>query len=363
MKFYEITFRLLSPAIISARRTGRGYLLPLSYIPASTLRGAILTHLYWRGVLDEEGLEGEASNPRVIASPAYPMRMDKRSYPCHPFAYKCKVDGETCNYASEALKKLERGENPTLRSTCSRGHLALKQLHPSPVVPRDGGLEGVELPNHWSVSVGMSRDRASSRRGLLFEYEALGVGLEFWATLALPEELAEGVWRGMRFRVGRGISRGFGLAEVTGKREVKLAGEAGRVVNAMRGGRLILYALSPTSRIEGEGSTPLPDVIELSEIAERCELEAEGRLIFKRGFGRAGLYHMGWDIKRGVMRPRIRAAHPGSIYMVEVEGGGGEFEEALAALRFLGTLEEADGHPITGLNLLTPLRGHPMEGV
>ena len=362
MKIYEMTFRLLSPAIVTRRRTLRGFLKPLDHIPSSTIRGAVIAHLYRRGDLDEEALKEEASAPRIIASPGYLTSRGERSYPCHPFAYRCKAceDGEV-NYASEALETLEREGKPLFKSTCERGHLALKPLHPAPVIPKGDRLERVSPIHHSAVCVGMSRDRASSHRGLLFDYEALAVGLEFWATLVIPEKFSKGVYRGMKLRIGRGVSRGFGLAEVTKLRYIKLKEEAERVSEAFRGRKLILYALSPTSRAVGRGSIPRLSEMDLGEVAERCGLEVEGRLIFKAGYGRMTQLQTGYDMRRGVIRPRMKAGRPGCIYVAEVEGRG-ELEEAIAALHFLGTIEEVGGHPIPGLNLLTPLRGHPMAG-
>ncbi len=364
MKIYEMTFRLLSPAIVTKRRTLRGYLSPLDYIPSSTIRGAILAHLYRRGDLDEEMLRAEASEPRVIASPGYPMSGGERSYPCHPFAYRCKAcgDEEGVNYASEVLETLEGGREPSFKSTCERGHLALQPLHPKPVIPRGKKLRKVGLHYHSAVCVGMSRDRASSHRGLLFDYEALAAGLEFWATLTIPGELSRGVHRGMKIRIGRGVSRGFGLAEVTGLRCIKLEREADRVSESLRGRRLILYAFSPTSRAVEEGfSTSNLGEIDLGEVAGRCGLEAGGKLRFIAGYGRTNRVQTGYDMMEGVIRPRLRAGQPGCVYVAEVEDGGG-LEEALTALSFLGTIEWIRGYPITGVNLLTPLRGHPMAG-
>jgi len=55
------------------------------------------------------------------------------------------------------------------------------------------------------------------------------------------------------------------------------------------------------------------------------------------------------------------AGNRGSIIVAEIESND-DASEAIAALEFIGTVESAFGTPITGVNMLTPLRLHPMGG-
>ena len=73
----------------------------------------------------------------------------------------------------------------------------MKYLHPHPVIPNGKSLKKVRIFASRSVSVGVSKRRASSRRGLLYEYEAISAGQKFWANLAIPNELR--VSEGMEF--------------------------------------------------------------------------------------------------------------------------------------------------------------------
>ena len=84
----EIMLEILSPTIITERRSLRGFLKTLNYIPASTLRGAILSELYRNGIVGDDFLKSEREKPSVIASYAYPVTSGgEKCYPSHPFMY------------------------------------------------------------------------------------------------------------------------------------------------------------------------------------------------------------------------------------------------------------------------------------
>jgi len=89
----EVRVRLQSPAIVTTRRTERGFVRPADHIPGSTLRGAILSALYREGKLDLDYLKQEAKSPGLLASPAYPLCSGAKSLPATPSIRRC----DDCN--------------------------------------------------------------------------------------------------------------------------------------------------------------------------------------------------------------------------------------------------------------------------
>jgi hypothetical protein len=317
--------------------------------------------------LDEELLKHEATEPQIIASPAYPIDDDKRAYPCHPFAYECKIPHEDApegkeriNYVNQVLQDFIAHNPPKYKVLCSKGHMAISPLHPSPVIPIGDRLREVKVRSYRTVSVGINKHKSSNQRGMLFEYESISSGQEFWSTLCVPDEVNLKV--GMKFAVGRGISRGFGRAELTMLKEISLDEKVELVENIIKDkSTLILYSISQMISIDGEKYNTYPRVIELEDIAKRAGMNAKGMLRIEVAYGRTRELIAGWDMARNVERPIFSSGNNGSILVAKVEGEG-EVTKAIAALEFLGTVEMVGGIPITGVNMLAPLEEHPMRG-
>lgn len=368
LKFFELNLELLSPAIVATRRTKTGYVAgDKDYIPSSTLRGAILTALYRDGKLDEAFLRSEEAL-LVVASAAFPIYRGRKSYPCHPFAYRCKAcasEGEEVgeNYVMEVLPLLERGEEPAYKHSCSKGHVALEPLHPSPciVVSKDGRrLVRADVGKHEMTCVGISRKRATSERNLLFEYEAVAAETEFWATLAVPDKLSRLIEDLGEIRVGRGVSRGFGRAKFKAN-PVSLEGlmEKYRELIPFKRGRLVLYSLSPMLHCSGNKYWPYPEEIDLSRFSKLCGMSDGGSLRIEAVYGRTGFYSAGWDILKNEERPTFSDVPScGSIAVCFFSGEA----EALVPLGLVGTTEKVGSFTITGVNMLMPIKGHPMGG-
>ncbi|MBO3769588.1 MAG: hypothetical protein QXS51_04180 [Thermoproteota archaeon] len=351
MRFFEFIFELLSPAIVTKRLTDRGFHLPLDHIPPMTLRGAILTAFFREGRVDKNFLSKEVRSPELIVSPAYPFVEGRKSYPCHPFAYKCKVPHgdslEVINYATKIIHDLEAEREPQIEFTCSRGHSTIEGLHPKPVIPFGPNLKEVRILFHEAISVGINKHKASSERNMLFDYEAIAAGQKFWATLALPNEKLE-INEGFEFFIGRGISRGFGRSRVTSVKEVNLNEEVEHVKNSIKNKAIVLYALSPLLSSRDVISSPYP--------TEMCS----GKLLVDRVYGRMTSLHCGWDMMSNKERPTLKASNPGSVIVARVSNGLSL--EEIAKLVFLGTVEWAAGFAIVGVNMLTPLSSHAMGG-
>lgn len=359
MVFLEITLEILSPTVIAERRSLRGFLKVLDYIPASTLRGAILSELYRVGVIKEDFLEDERRNPSVIASYAYPL-IDggEKSYPGHPFMYKCKICGESENHLADVIEELE--SNGELRGvkhiTCKKGHTTLESLYSKPYF--NGKDQKVRrIPTSRFISTSVSKERGSSETGMLYEYEAITPGRRFWTTLAIPDKIGEYV-DGLEIHIGRGISRGFGRSKIVNSKVINLKDVEMKIGGSITDGKyLVLYASSPMVSCSGGVYTPYPLEIDVSGIKTTPEVCEEGRLKIKAVYGRADFHIGGWDMYRNVEKPTVKfATRPGAIVTAEFNGS----PSALAFLSLLGTIERLGDTVITGVNMLHPVRAHPI---
>lgn len=356
MMLLEMTLEVLSPTIIAERRTLRGFLKVLDYIPASTLRGAILSELYRIGVVKNDFLECERKSPSVIISYAYPIfDGDKKSYPGHPFIYKCKTCGVSENHLGKVIEELE--DNGELKETryiaCRCGHTALESYYSKSYPDR----EEDKVSASRFICTGVNKERGTSETGMLYEYEAITPGRKFWATLALPDKVGEHI-DGLEIRIGRGISRGFGRSRIIKSRAIGLRDIAMKIEESMAYGKyLVLYASSPLVSCNINSYTPYPSEIDLSSITSIAAIGEKGKLKIKAVYGRADFRIGGWDMYENVEKPVIKfATRPGAIATAEFTGS----PLALAALSLFGTIERLSNATITGVNMLYPVRAHPI---
>ncbi|RLF03559.1 MAG: hypothetical protein DRK00_08650, partial [Thermoprotei archaeon] len=252
MRLLEVRIRLLSPAIITAKRVERGYVKPLNYVPGSMLRGAILSALYWEGRISENVIEREAERPGLLASPAYPLIEGVKSLPATPFAAECKYCGAIIEKTRESVDRLRRGEEPEPPTTCPKCEKVAPELGPTlrtiygtPLARIGGALKRVGVRSFRATSVGINKRSGAAMRGMLYDYEAIAEGSEFWARLVVPDYIELG--GRLEITLGRGGSRGFGAAvlEVVGEHEPR-----GEVPSLS-----MLYAVSPIIPLR---ALPLP---------------------------------------------------------------------------------------------------------
>lgn len=354
LNVYNLRLRLESPVALPVRRARQGYLGVPSTIPATTLRGATITALYNKGALNSQAITQESQNPSIIASPAYPVINGRESQPAHPFVFVCKKCGAMYVF-SEAFQMLSRGEEVVVPTECRGGHRALRQLHPSPFIEDDREAWRGTITGFRYVSVGISRKRASAVGGILYSYEMLAESQEFWATLAstLPLELD-----GLLLLVGRGASRGLGRVRVRAE-EVSLDdfSEKAEGYAAKRGGAMLFTAMSHLLGPDksGDGWSNYPKEIDLSAVSRRLGLQLSGKLILEKVLGKTVTLDLGWDMARGVLRPRFEAKAPGSVVVARPVQMTGKLGLVMAVLRFIGVVEFFDGFPLTGVNMLSPL--------
>ena len=312
MRLIEVKVRLESPAIISSKRTKEGYVRPLRYLPGSTLRGAVISSLYVEGLLNEEDLKREAKNPSILASPAYPIIDGFKSYPATPFVGKCKLCGKIYDLTEENVRNIMEGKDPVFHGECEKCQVPIESLYDKLISKRGE----VEVGVFRLTSVGIDKKRGVSAKGMLFDYEAIEEGIEFWARLRVPREIEID---GLEIFIGRGASRGFGRAiiEFVGEYEVEVNGN-------------IFYALSDL--------TPLRSIRTLYGVTIKI----------REVYGRNKQLQTGWDMEKSKPRPVINVVGSGAVVVAEVE----YFKPEISAV---GIPLEVEDFWITGLNVLTPI--------
>lgn len=367
MELIKIVFELKSPAIVTKRVAKRGYHIPLDYIPSSMLRGALISSLYIKDIVDSNYLEKEACSPTLITSPAYYLDEEGESYPAHPFIYECKIPhGESTDMYNEArqiLMNVKNGLPIKSRQLCDLGHPALENIHPRFLIPVKESFKKVKLYTQQSVNVGISKHRATSNRGMLFEYEAIAEGTRFWASISMSEDLVEVIKPGFEFSIGRGISRGFGKAEIRETKTIDIddrSEEFERIIKNDR--KIVFYALSDLLSVQHDTWSKYPSIIELKPIGERFNIHVNGEISLEEVYGRVSTFHPGWDIRKNMERPLMRSASRGSIAIGRISGTG-ELSKTLAILSHIGTIEDGLDFNVAGVNILVPLEIHPMVGL
>jgi len=313
MRLLEARLILKSPAVVVQRRLERGFVKPADYVPGSMLRGAILTALYRSGKLSAADLEREKEKPGLLASPAYPVVKGSRSVPATPFMFYCRRCKAVVDLTREAAERLSQGEEPEppLLHECRE---ALKPIHGSLVV-RDGReLRRARVETFRSTSVAIGKDRGSAVRGMLFDYEAIAGGTEFWARILAPDWLQPG---SLEVAVGRGASRGFGWA-VLRLEPVPQSQPRGKVLVA-------ISPLTPLKRLKWD----------------ECSVSLTGV------YGRMHKLQAGWEYGRG-FRPFVDVARRGSLVIASELSGHPELLQ-------VGLPVKAGDFWLTGLNALFPL--------
>ncbi len=328
----KIKIKLLSPAIVTTRRTQRGFVKPADHIPGSMLRGAILSALYREGKLKWDDIKKEAESPTLLASPAYPLYQGARSLPAVPSIRQCD-ECKGYEYISLAEEQFEEryhkckdrpenlhglsgaGEQRRVRSVW-----LLKTLHGSLLANVNGGLVEVRTKTFRATSVAIDKRRRAAARGMLFDYEAIAEGTEFWAWVSVPEKVE---LDGLEVAVGRGQSRGFGLARVS----VWSGPEPGFDYNPEGSWFVAISPVTLAKKLEWKGLS-----ITLEEVR-----------------GRTYSAQTGWDFVQGRLRPFVEVARRGSMVLARLSDAG-----YIHVLR-VGIPVKVDAFWLTGLNALIPL--------
>jgi len=329
----EVRIRLLSPAIVTTRRTQSGFVRPADHIPGSMLRGAILSALYRDGKLTKEDLRREAERPTLLASPAYPLYRGARSLPATPYVLVC----DECNgfeyippteerpvkeyHECKGLPEAPQGVTGSGEQRHDRPMWLLKTLHGNLLASADGKPVRVRTETYRATSVAIDKRRRAAARGLLFDYEAIAEGTEFWAWVSVPDGIE---LDGLEVAVGRGQSRGFGRAVLSFWSE--LPREGGIQTDKWY---VAISPVTPVRKLDWEG-------LGLSVVLERIE-------------GRTYTLQTGWDVLQGRLRPFVEVARSGSLVVARLS------DTSRSHFLRVGVPVKVDGFWLTGFNALIPL--------
>lgn len=374
MRFYKIKVKLDSPTIIPERRVERGYKGCLDYIPSTTLRGALITSLYLNGYIKLNEAKELVKTFDLLVSNAYLFDSGRESYPSHPFMYECKVEGERINFINEVLDKLKNYEKPKFKFSCSEGHLALKYPHPKTVIPlsdKKSMFKTVSVKIQCTVSTAISKHRASSQSGMLYEYDYAIEGQTFWSFLGVSERLDRYIEKDLNLNIGRGVSRGFGRAHIDGLEELPLSDIMDKIESKVNlKDTVILYSHSPLLGYDEKSMmySSYPMKIDLDRLLKICGTpfpDAGSICIVEYGaiYGKTRTLHGGWDMHMNVRRPIFDdVVSEGSIVTAKINVKN-DTPMALAILSIVGYPIDLNNYIFTGLNILTPIQIHPLGGM
>lgn len=373
MRFCKVRIKLNSPTILPERRVERGYKGCLDYIPSTTLRGSILTSLYLSGYVEIDKVKNLARSFDVLVSNAYPVVENRESQPSHPFMYECKVPHgkkhEKVNFINEVVDELRFHRKTPFKFECSRGHSALSYVHPKPVMLLDCKEEMFKVASvraQSTISTAVSKRRASSQSGMLYEYDFMVEGQSFWSYIGISDELSKYIEEGLELRIGRGVSRGFGSSYIENVEWLSLNEVVEKIKSEVDLHKAVLfYAQSPLLGFDGFANyTPYPKNIELNSVLKMCEFNVyeAGSIIISEVYAKTRTLHGGWDMDMNVRRPVFTNITSEGGIVVGYVNAKQDTIMALTLLSIVGYPVKVYEYVFTGLNILTPLQIHPISG-
>ena len=376
---YWLKLETLSPMIIASEIGKAGYvhLTLTDFIPGSMLKGAILSSAILCGSISIDEADKLAVSPDMAVGSAL-RTYDPDAPPLsrllltHTLCFRSKWGGEVLSLGADELAK-EPDYEKTLanlieRLTITRMKRDGWKVAPGEVKPiagrpavKEGArwrLVGFKEPvkKSYYVQVALDHVRGGSSPGALYAYEHVPPGATYSSLIAVLDisPLKEFFDKGeAELRIGRGISRGFGL--------VKAVFSAIGLPKGKRleeGERIALEALSPIFVEDPLPRPPRPrDLLtpDLDWYQKMLNLKPEGALRVRGVLGSTTTYR-GWSVRTNLPKLPIKALKPGSILICEVEGEIGE--EVSAALPILGI----NHHSSAGFNQLIPLKPDPFRG-
>lgn len=367
MMLYTCVITLLSPTVISSKRTDRGFFSELKHIPASTIGGAINKHLHSTA----NGV------PNIICSPAYPIVANgKPALPAHPFTYRCKGEERKIfsslkelgkPIADEIRNNEEDIRNKLIRLECANSH-PVKSLYPQPV-SLDGGTPAIDfLP---LVSVGVNKVTASANIGLLYEYEAIAPGISFrFHAAVLDESININELKKAILRIGRGSSRGLGRARIDDIREINTHDEENKLRTT---GVFPMYVLSPllmNKDPNGELINLIEDKIYLEKQARAVRIvdKIDGILApaydAPKFLGSFSRFSMGYSGNNEEPGPLATCMNPGSIVFCRWASPPSRDSLSMVYLKYVGfSVRFSGGFSTYGMGMLAPFSIEPLEEV
>ena len=281
---YSFEIEVLSPTIIAVKEGYKGFIYKTSkdYIPGSTIRGAILTALLSSGAQDI--VKAEEKDPSISVTSGIPYgRKSKRLLVdvmvSHALCYRVK--GEKCSKEEEEYECRVRSLilDDLINNVRKLGSVMLayeelvkiwelkwmekyfttrnpldnpaerKPYVGKPVVKvSDGEWCKVEVRTSMRIHVGIEKKRRSSEPGMLYGYGYIEPGVRFTGFISGEgvKSIVKNVGDELELRIGRGTSRGYGLALLRLKELTvdDLRERLGRILNVDEN-ILVFEALTP----------------------------------------------------------------------------------------------------------------------
>jgi len=382
-RVYLYAIRLLTPTVLTSTYGFRGmsYTVVSDYIPGSVVRGALLSELMIEGLLDKRDADLEAVNPLHVFSPALHVPRDRaEAVPlkdvafAHALAYQLKGDNTVYSFGIEKLiERVEKGvaveealtdiigstlesiDRDAYRTTTSSGFpvrssAEMKPASHSVIVRTDGSWRITKPGRGIYVENAVERSRGSAAHGMLYAYEYLKPGERFVGFIILSEhsylvkpleDLARG--KCINVRIGRGLGRGFGLAELyIREADYKLLSSS---EESACEGLVAFYTFAPFAELD-----PLPRP---PRAGEELEIEVFGNIVGKAkvvaALGRGSVEYRGWSYRTSLPKLPVRALSPGSLIIAQL------LDAKCDVLR-LGAPVGLGPLSAQGFNIVVPLR-------
>ncbi|MHA1594240.1 MAG: RAMP superfamily CRISPR-associated protein [Candidatus Baldrarchaeia archaeon] len=381
MKIYEATLTFETMAIPYGERRREGYVLRRrDIILGSTIRGALITALMSK--LGHEIIESELKEPGILSTPFFPLIDGKvKTYPAEAFTFEHKIpkkiNGKEIREIVKmldinALKKAARDNNiEIIAEKCIPDDPLFTPAVGKPIAKINNQYIAAEVKATRTIAVGISKRSGRSEEGMLFTYEAIAEGQSFWGRIIdLKDVISEALPKSnvIEVRIGRGASRGFGIAKLALKELSKgeITKRKEEIRKKISDGYVVLKAVAPLAVI-GKNMfletfpeqftfdnqwtdyiLSFDDVREfLDEKLRECKIELCSASGKKLTFG----YLMeigGWSLKSNLPKPVIRSSGPGSVAVYRITAGLDAAPDALLLAEVFGI----DELSIAGFNYI-----------
>jgi len=348
MNIYILDIDIKTPLLIADSLIGNVIKVTrYPYIPASTIRGAILSKLYREYKIKEVNIE--SSNPSFSIRPAYPVVNGLITKPPHKLMYRCKL----CHKEERViLDKIFNSKN-TLRNfnyenyyppyKCQNGHVfsisEVKSLVYLKMI--NGKWRYIEYsPDIIQIeSIGINRGIGGTEIGMLYSYIALKPGLKYRTLIhddiGRLDEWIKNLPKTDDYFIGRSISRGMGLCRISIKETdtdeyIKKRKEKIREIIKYLDGLLILRALSPILSFSNNGLTYKINLTNIGlkphPIYKNYNYIPTQPILIK-----------GFSISKYVLpKIAIKGLGPGTLYFYEVSEDLDRVSEKIAKLELKG---------------------------
>jgi len=335
MFLIELTVK--TPLVIGSRVSKNWY----AYTDPSIINGRML----WGTILskiaetESEMIQQEHLNPSIAVSSLIYVGRHSLCIPSHPFNFTCKTSNEVIYTNGKMLyDRIIRGDRDIMElirekisSSCrvelkSSGDKYSLSVRKGLITPVKGLVEKSEKgyvtcgkPKTVSIEmVAIDKGTRSAKSEMLFTYEAVPEGTKYYSLIVgssnrlnkILDILKVEPGEKITFRMGRGVSRGYGVVDIVFYEKSELLDEANKYYSeSLSNGVMVLYSLSPVIRLGINGNNGYSNIPVLMGLSIRDRgVYSTGTLIIK-----------GWSRLYNTPTPTLRALAPGTVIVYEVK--------------------------------------------